>query len=156
MKEEKAIEKDNVIVSAVLPQDVHILWDNVKWFLHRACKRSNGRHNINTIYDQLLANEMNLWVVVDISQDKYIGCGTTQIITYPTGMRMLEIVHLGGNNHEVWIDKGWQILERWAKENACHGLQAVGRKGLTHLTVKRDDKWKSKEVLFEKKFKEDE
>ena len=68
---------------------------------------------------------------------------------------MLEIVHLGGSKIDEWVDEGWKVLEKWAKDNGCHGLQALGRPGLKHVTTKKDNKWKQKEVFFEKKFKED-
>lgn len=145
----------DIIVSAVLPEQVDYVWEKIWLFVQRCCKRSNGRHNPYTVRDQIKNNEINLWIVISTEDDSIIGFGTTSIVSYATGMRMLEIVHLGGSKIDEWVDDGWKVLEKWAKDNGCHGLQALGRPGLKHVTTKKDNKWKQKEVFFEKKFKED-
>ena len=153
--EQKQLKEEDVIVSAVMPEDMPYIWKDIKWFLHRACKRSNGRHSVKTAYDQILNYDLTLWVVLNKEDNSYIGCATTRILTFPTGLKFLDIVHLGGSNTEFWIEKGWNIFSKWAKQNGCEGMQAIGRKGLVHLTSKVDDAWKSNAVLFEVKFEED-
>jgi hypothetical protein len=141
-------------ISAVLPEHLSMVWDDIKFLIHRACKRSNGRHTTETVYKQILNQQQQLWIIISDSTDKIIACATTQIMSYPTGLNMLEVVLLGGSQKEDWVEEGWEILEKFARANNCSGLQAVGRKGLRHLTVKVDEGWEEKAYLFEKKFKE--
>ena len=61
--------ENNIEISAVLPTDVYLIWNYVEKFLERACKRSNGRHTIDTIYKQLIDNYANLWVVYNVKDD---------------------------------------------------------------------------------------
>lgn len=141
-------------ISAVMPEHIDLIWDDIKMFLHRACKRSNGRHNLETVYKQIRIGAQNLWIIINIEDEQIIACATTQICTYPTGLKMLEVVLLGGSHKENWLDNGWKILESWARKNNCNGMQALGRKGLKFLTVKEDNQWKEQAIMFEKQFKE--
>ena len=87
------------VISAVLPQQVDYIWEKIWLFVQRCCKRSNGRHNLQTVRDQIKNNEINLWIVINTEDDAIIGFGTTTIVSYATGMRMLEVVHLGGSKN---------------------------------------------------------
>ena len=137
--------KVNLVVSAVMPHDIKNIWDKVNTMIYRACKRSGGRHDTHTVYSDL----------INTVDDTVMACATSQFIMYPTGLKMLDIVMLGGSHKENWLKDGWQVLENWAKDNDCSGIQCVGRRGLAHLTTKQDNSWKEQAVMFEKKFKED-
>lgn len=145
---------DSMVISAVMPQHIDVVWNDVSLFINRACKRSNGRHNLHTVYTQLKNGSQHLWIVIKPDTEQITACATTQMVTYATGLKMLEVVLLGGSHKDDWIKDGWKILEKWAKQNECDGIQAIGRKGLRFLTVKEDDQWKEQAVMFEKVFKE--
>ena len=61
--------ENSMQVSAVLPKDVYLVWKYINKFLERSCKRSNGRHTIDTIYKQLIDNEAHLWIAFDSEED---------------------------------------------------------------------------------------
>jgi hypothetical protein len=64
------IEEDKKIeCSAVLPKDIYLVWDQIDKFLERSCRRSNGRHTIDTIYKQLIDNQAQLWVVYNTEEN---------------------------------------------------------------------------------------
>ena len=158
MMEQQAVENTETeyktTISAVMPEHIDIVWDDVKMFLLRACKRSNGRHTLDTVYSQLKNGVQHLWIIINIDNEKIVACATTQISTYPTGLKMLEVVLLGGSHKDNWLTNGCKVLESWARKNNCKGMQALGRKGLKFLTVKEDSQWKEQAVMFEKIFKE--
>jgi|TARA_Y100000114_G_scaffold143513_1_gene151146 hypothetical protein len=157
--QQKAVKEHSPVnikahISAVLPEHLPVVWDDIKFLIHRACKRSNGRHTMETVYEQIVKQQQQLWIIISEDTEKIIACATTQIMSYPTGLNMLEVVLLGGSQKEDWLIEGWDILEKFARANNCSGLQAIGRKGLRYLTVKIDKDWEEKAYLFEKKFKE--
>jgi len=146
--------ENNIEISAVLPTDIYLIWKYVEKFLERACKRSNGRHTIDTIYKQLIDNHANLWVVYNVKDDSVKGCVVTNFVVYPTGLKMLNILQLSGKNMEDWIEVGRPILDNWAIDNQCNGIEAMGRKGFSHWSTKKDENWQASHVHFEMQFKE--
>jgi hypothetical protein len=150
---EAALEaKDNIEISAVLPTDIFLIWKYVDKFLERSCKRSNGRHTIDTIYKQLIDNHANLWVVYNTDEDIVKGCVITNFVLYPTGLKMLNILQLSGKNMEDWMETGKPILFDWAKKNNCNGVEAVGREGMSNWLTDKDTKWKKNNLFFEIQF----
>jgi hypothetical protein len=140
--------------SAILPKDVFVVWKHIDKYLERSCKRSNGRHTIDTIYKQIIDGEANLWIAFDEEQDIIKGCVITSFIYYPTGLKMLHISQLAGKNMQEWIEIGRPILNSWAKDNSCNGIEAMGRKGFSHWSTKKDEAWQESHVHFEMQFKE--
>ena len=102
---------DNKIqISAILPADIYLIWKDINKFLERSCKRSNGRHTIDTIYKQFIDNHSHLWVVYNTEEDLIKGCVVTNFVLYPTGLKMLNILQLAGKNMEDWMEIGKPIL----------------------------------------------
>ena len=149
-----ATKLDTYKFSAILPDDVFKVWKDIKKYIERSCKRSNGRHTADTIYKQILTNEATLWIAFEENQNVIKGCVITTFIYYPTGLKMLHISQLAGKNMEDWIEVGRPILDNWAKDNQCDGIEAMGRKGFAHWSTKKDDNWQASHVHFEMKFKE--
>ena len=146
---------DNEIkFSAILSKNIFVVWKHIDKYLERSCKRSNGRHTIDTIYKQIIDGEANLWIAFDSEQDIIKGCVVTTFIYYPTGLKMLHISQLAGKNMQEWIEIGRPVLNNWAKDNKCNGIEAMGRKGFSHWSTKKDESWKESHVHFEMQFKE--
>ena len=149
-----AINLETYRFSAILPQDIFKVWQDIKKYIERSCKRSNGRHTPDTIYKQIITGEATLWVAFEENENIIKGCVITTFIYYPTGLKMLHISQLAGKNMEDWIEVGRPILSSWAKDNQCKGIEAMGRKGFAHWSTKKDDNWQASHVHFEMKFKE--
>jgi len=60
-----ATKLDTYKFSAILPDDVFKVWKDIKKYIERSCKRSNGRHTADTIYKQILTNEATLWIAFE-------------------------------------------------------------------------------------------
>jgi|TARA_R110000796_G_scaffold106751_1_gene217253 hypothetical protein len=146
--------ENNIQVSAVFPKDIYLIWKYINKFLERSCKRSNGRHTIDTIYKQLIDNEVHLWIAFDAEEDLIKGCVVTNFVYYPTGLKMLNILQLGGKNMEDWMEVVRPKITQWAKQNKCEGIEATGRKGVSHWLTKKDNNWKEDNIHFELKFEE--
>tara|TARA_A100001015_G_scaffold269884_1_gene321939 strand:+ start:104 stop:574 length:471 start_codon:yes stop_codon:yes gene_type:complete len=141
-------------VSAVLPADVPLVWNYIVKYLDKSCRRSGGRHTVETIYRQLVDQECGLWIAYDKNDNEIKGCFVTNFALYPTGLKMLNILQLAGKNMEDWVEISRPILTRWAKQTGCHGMEATGRKGFEHWSSKKDKSWKSNHVHFEIRFEE--
>jgi len=147
-----AVEMDEIKFSVILPHDIFKVWKDIKKYLERSCKRSNGRHTVDTIYKQLIDGQAHLWIVFDPENDLITGCIVTNHVYYPTGLKMLNILQLCGKNMQDWMETGKPILLDWAKKNECNGVEALGREGMSNWLTDKDTKWKKNNLLFEMQF----
>lgn len=148
----KKLDQPKIEISAVLPKDIYLIWKYIDKFLEKSCRRSNGRHTIDTIYKQLIDNQVQLWVVYNTEEELIKGCIVTNEVYYPTGLKMLNILQLGGKNMQDWMDIGKSILLNWAKKNNCDGIEAVGREGMSNWLTENDSQWTKNNLLFEMQF----
>jgi hypothetical protein len=52
-----------------------------------------------------------------------IGVQITLFNTYPTGKKMLNLEHTAGKNMQDWVEKGIDVITKFAKETGCEGLE---------------------------------
>ena len=149
-----AVEMDEIKFSVILPHDIFKVWKDIKKYLERSCKRSNGRHTVDTIYKQLMDTQVHLWIVFDPKNDLITGCIITNHVYYPTGLKMLNILQLGGKNMQDWMEIVRPIITKFAKDNKCNGIEATGRRGVSNWLTKKDNKWKEENIHYELQFKE--
>ncbi len=140
-------------ISLIMPDQLMIIWEQVEKYLRKSCKRSKGRVTTQDIFYQCLNNECSLWICFDTGNLKIIGCAVTQISSYPTGKKMLNLDHVAGKNMSYWFDDGLGMLEKWAKDNKCNGIEGVGRSGFWNWI--KDKKWDKTAVCFEYNFEEE-
>ena len=76
----------------------------------------------------------------------------TQINEYPTGKKMLNLDHIAGNNMKNWSDRVLEVMEKWAKDNKCNGLEGVGRQGFWNWI--KDRNWKKTAIFVEYNFED--
>ena len=147
------LDQPKIEISAVLPKDIYLIWKYIDKFLEKSCRRSNGRHTIDTIYKQLIDNQVQLWVVYNTEEDLIKGCIVTNEVYYPTGLKMLNILQLGGKNMQDWVERGIEVMTKFAKENGCEGIEGVGRHGQWNW-VKNKPGWKKPASMYEYIFEE--
>jgi len=86
---------------------------------------SGGRLSHITVLDALLHREMQLWLADG-------GALVTQVVTYPTGMKVVSLLLVGGE-----MDKWLHLLpeiEFWAKSEGCEVSELPrGRRGWTKI-----------------------
>lgn len=116
----------NIELLNIPPQDVPVLWPTVYPYLEKAVDMA-GEYDSQTLLSACYAGRFQVWVVgVD---DEVFACFTTSIRVFPK-KRVLECVHLGGKDIQVWGEFVVDKLSNFAKENSCSSLVVDGRAGI--------------------------
>ena len=146
----KKLEQE-IDISLVLPNQVDMVWHKCEKILTRSCKRSGGRINPQDIYMRCIENISSLWIIFETDSLNIIGCGVTQLHDYPSGLRMLNVEHIAGKRYPEWVDKGFDTLYKWAKDNKADGIEALGRPGFWNW-IKKEKGWEETSRFYEFKF----
>lgn len=101
----------------------------------RACAYSGDRFDPETVY-AACANELD-WLKMQMWVWGHTGGGQpataeavaiTCISTFGTGLRVLEIVLVAGQDAKAWLEFE-DKLAAWALKEGCERMQVIGRKG---------------------------
>lgn len=125
------------------PEDVHIWWPAALRVLAEPLGMTGGRLSPESVLCWLVGGQFQLWVVRD--GDGVQAASVTEVRTYPTGLRALNIVVLGGAHRERWLHVLSEI-EAWAEQRGCSRLEMAGRKGWGRILTD----WKQTTVDMEK------
>ena len=109
---------------------------------------SGGRENLSTVWQRLITGEYQMWMCFD-EDFKVKGVQITRIEQYPL-LKMLNLIFTGGTDLEDWHEELIAMLERFAKDHNCAGLEGVGRLGWKRFL--KDYGWKVDNVICEKLF----
>ena len=140
-------------ISLVPFDKVPLIWKKVEKYLKKSAGRSGGRTTIEDIYYELINNKTNLWIIFEKESDQIIGVLITLFNTYPTGKKMLNLEHTAGINMQNWIEKGIDVITKFAKDTGCEGLEGIGRHGQWNW-VKNKKGWKKPATFYEYIFEE--
>jgi hypothetical protein len=145
-----AVEEMQTYVSLIPPAHIESAWPSVEEYLLPAVERSNGRWTMEALKQWALQNEKQVWIVFD--DDKTIHCvAVTQNVIYPAS-RMLSIEFLGGTGLNQWAFKLLDVLNNWAKDSGCNGIEATARIGFWKWLEK--DGFDKAYTVFEKRFEQ--
>jgi hypothetical protein len=108
--------------------DVKKVWSQVEPMLLGALKKNIPLWNTDDVLEAVMKDEMQLWIAYDDDKQTLLGSVITQIMVYPRG-KLVNVFLLGGNNIKMWKDKMAEKIEKFAREEGCAYLQAIGRKG---------------------------
>ena len=143
-----AVEDMRTYVSLVPPMHIESAWPSLEPHLFPAVERSHGRWTMPALKEMALLNEKQVWIVFDDNKD--IHCvAVTQNVTYPA-RKMLSIEFLGGAGLEKWAFKLLDVLNSWAKDSGCDGVEATARIGFWKWLEK--DGFDKAYTVFEKRF----
>lgn len=140
-------------ISLVPFDKVPLVWKKVEKYLKKSAGRSGGRTRIEDIYYELINNKTNLWIIFEKESDEIIGVQITLFNTYPTGKKMLNLEHTAGINMQDWVEKGIDVITKFAKDTECDGLEGIGRHGQWNW-VKNKKGWKKPATFYEYIFEE--
>jgi len=140
-------------ISLVPFDKVPLIWEKVEKYLKKSAGRSGGRTRIEDIYYELINNKTNLWIIFKKESDEIIGVQITLFNTYPTGKKMLNLEHTAGINMQDWVEKGIDVITKFAKDTGCEGLEGIGRHGQWNW-VKNKKGWKRPASMYEYNFEE--
>jgi len=132
-------------VSAVLPNYLFSCYQNIKPLLLRAVDTSNGRYSLNDLVKEICEGGQQLWICYDSDPIEYHSICTTSIVEYP-GCKLLRIVYASGHDMDSWRDPLLDVLERFALDNGCSGLEMIGRKGWEK--VLRGRRWSVESQIY--------
>lgn len=129
-----------------VPKDaVCQVWPLAAPMLVPAIARSSGRFSLKTIYEECLSGDQQLWLVWDPDSRLPKATVVTQIIPYPTGLKVLDVVAVAGEDRKKWTALLSQ-LEAWASSKGCKLVQLVARRGwakelseydMTHILLEK-------------------
>ena len=117
-------------VSAVPAEYVKQVWPDVKEYLQGAEDYTHGRYEVEDILDSITDYDHTLWIA--FTEEGIKGVVVTNFIDYPR-KRMLCMSFCGGVQLENWKDPMLQLLQRWAKDNECDGIEATARLGWSKI-----------------------
>jgi hypothetical protein len=117
-----------VEAACVDPRQVHILWPHVSHLVRRAMERGRmGR--FEDVQRDVLAGNAYLWAATE--GEKILAVAVTQIGRDTKG-RLCTIVACGGAG---WRRFGHliEVLENYARDEACRAIEVCGRPGWARL-----------------------
>lgn len=125
-------------------------WPLVKDMLRPAIERTNGALDEKSVVKALAQRAMQLWVIMEGESDaeEPIAALVTEIITYPTGLKICRGILVGGRDNEKWRTQAEDVISAWARSEGCSFLQEIGRYGWERVLEKQG--WKRGAVIMEK------
>ena len=113
-------------VSMVPKDHVDTVWDSVKDYLEGAAQYTHGRYTVDDIYDCIKEYDHTLWIAFDEVGIK--GAVVTNFVYYPQ-KKYLVMMFCGGEQLTQWKDPMLKLLQHWAFDNHCDGVEATARLG---------------------------
>lgn len=106
-------------------------WPALRGFIEKACALSGGRYSTGWVARQLAARADCLWALIERDTGRPRGVVVTRIGEYPTGLRALEVILLGGEAVGRFAAQDcFQALRAYAREQGCAHVEWIGRPGL--------------------------
>jgi hypothetical protein len=131
-------------VSMVPTQYVDTCWKRIEPFMEGAAKYTYGRYTSDDIYNCVEDGSHELWVAYEGNEFK--GAVVTNIIVYPK-RKLLAMAFCGGYNLKTWKEPMLALLQRYAKDMGCDGIESTARSGWAK--VFKTDGYKQHWVTFE-------
>jgi hypothetical protein len=112
--------------------------------MEKAAAYTYGRFTVDDIYDSVTEHDYHLWVAFE--EQKILGAVVTQFMVYPK-RRTLSMTFCGGEQLVRWKDPMLALLQRFAADMNCDGIEATARKGWAKIF--KTDGYKERWVTFE-------
>jgi hypothetical protein len=119
-----------VKVSLVPPQHVDDVWPAVAGYIQNALKYTDGRYELEDVYAMVNNGGFLLWIAFDDERIK--GSVVTQLMDYPR-KRYLGCPFVTGDDFASWKAPMLELLQRFARDNDCAGLEATARPGWSRV-----------------------
>jgi hypothetical protein len=120
------------------------MWAHVKEYLDGAAQYTHGRYTVEDIYDAIMDYDHTLWVAFD--HEKIKGAVVTNFAHYPK-KKYLVMTFCGGVELDKWKPSMLKLLQHYAHDTQCDGVEATARPGWTK--VFKDDGHKALWQTFE-------
>ena len=112
-------------ISGVQSINIPLVWEKASPLLERALVYANGLYELQDIYQYLMYQKMQLWIVAD---EYEIHCAAvTEFRAFPR-KKVCYVVLAAGELSPGW--EGWvSTIEEWAYGEGAELIQAFGRPG---------------------------
>lgn len=131
-----------MIYTLVPPEEINRVWLKMVHHVRSLVTESDGRISEMAVYEEVMTQRKLLWIATTNDLD-VSGFITTCINDYAK-IRMASLEYCAGEDSDLWFIELLEVIERWAKELKCDGIEMVcGRRGWTR---------KFKEAGFKDKF----
>ena len=117
----------SVEVIAVSAEKVPEFWPLAHEYIWPAFERFPGEATYEDITKRLLEGNMVLWIAWN--GEEILGGAITALENYPSGMRAVRGIALGGKQFESWQQPLDDILEQFGKSWGAQRIEFYGRKG---------------------------
>ena len=117
-------------VSHVPREHINDCWKEIEGYLKKCADYTYGRYKVEDIYLEICQYNHELWIAYD--EDKIKGAVVTNLVIYPR-KKCCSMTFCGGEDFDKWKDIMLDLLKKWAKDNNCDSLEAVGRLGWTKI-----------------------
>lgn len=123
-----------MIVSYVPPEYLDTVWGTAGAMIRQAAEFNGGRYTVRDAYRGISSGNMQLWVIFDDEDEdkKIYGSIVTVITNYPS-KKFLTILMVGGSKMHLWMNPLAEVMEKWARDNECNGVEGYGRIGWKKL-----------------------
>lgn len=120
-------------ISLVPTEAIREVWPVVETMLAAAVRRTRGRYNIADVFTDILTGTQSLWIAFPSEEGDappdIVGCATIRIANYPN-MKVARLEYLAGRDREKWLEAGWPVICKYAKEFGCSKIELDARLGL--------------------------
>ncbi len=133
-----------MIVSLVPSDHVREAWPSVADYVQNALEYTDGRYELEDVLEMIEGGGFLLWIAFDGERIK--GCVITQMMQYPR-KRFLGCPFVTGDEFSSWKQPMFEMLQRFARDNDCVGLEATARLGWAR--VFKDDGYEAMWQTFQ-------
>lgn len=109
--------------------DVIRCWHEVEPFIQKAVDESNGELSVDSIKERVQSKELVVLTIYDLSIGKLIAVVTLDMVTFDTGIKVLNIQCAGGERVDEWFNEVDVIANAVAKRHDCSKIYVIGRNG---------------------------
>tara|TARA_R110000868_G_scaffold26471_4_gene101826 strand:- start:406 stop:822 length:417 start_codon:yes stop_codon:yes gene_type:complete len=106
--------------------EVNKIWEEVKPHLQKAADYTYGRFEVEDIRISITDYDHTLWIAFDDTGIK--GAVVTCVKQYPR-KKYLDFTFIGGEDALTWKQPMLKVLQHWAYDNQCDGIESSGRLG---------------------------
>ena len=116
----------NMQVSLIPKDHVSVVWEDIKPYIAKAAEHTYGRYTVDDILDSIIQYNRDLWMAFDDGGVK--GIVITYMKNYPQKL-YLDLEFCAGDEGLTWKAPMLKVLQHWAYDNGCDGIESSGRLG---------------------------
>ena len=112
-------------------EHVLAIWERIAPLMEGAADYTFGRYTVDDMLTSVMDYEHTLWIA--FNEDKEVrGATITCIKQYPR-KRYLDMVFVGGEDGFGWKDEMLRMLQHYAYDMNCDGIESAGRLGWSKI-----------------------